>query len=91
MSHPHTKDWSETCVYADPCVGTTRRAVLKLEETLTEEVEKLAEKGIRIAHHSTSALILCFHQFYVRLVVTMKTYEKKIICTECALVVYFRS
>uniref|UniRef100_A0A672QFE7 E3 ubiquitin-protein ligase TRIM58-like n=1 Tax=Sinocyclocheilus grahami TaxID=75366 RepID=A0A672QFE7_SINGR len=43
MSHPHTKDWSETCVYADPCVGTTRRAVLKLEETLTEEVEKLAE------------------------------------------------
>ncbi len=47
MSHPHTKDWSGTCVYADPCVGTTRRAVLKLEETLTEEVEKLAEKGIR--------------------------------------------
>uniref|UniRef100_A0A673IGT2 E3 ubiquitin-protein ligase TRIM58-like n=1 Tax=Sinocyclocheilus rhinocerous TaxID=307959 RepID=A0A673IGT2_9TELE len=37
MSHPHTKDWSETCVYADACVGTTRRTVLKLEETLTEE------------------------------------------------------
>ncbi|XP_016391194.1 E3 ubiquitin-protein ligase TRIM58 isoform X1 [Sinocyclocheilus rhinocerous] len=43
MSHPHTKDWSETCVYADACVGTTRRTVLKLEETLTEEVEKLVE------------------------------------------------
>uniref|UniRef100_A0A671KT58 Si:dkey-46i9.6 n=1 Tax=Sinocyclocheilus anshuiensis TaxID=1608454 RepID=A0A671KT58_9TELE len=43
MSHPHTKDWSETCVYADLCVGTTRRAVIKLVETLTEEVEKLAE------------------------------------------------
>uniref|UniRef100_A0A8C1WWV6 Si:dkey-46i9.6 n=1 Tax=Cyprinus carpio TaxID=7962 RepID=A0A8C1WWV6_CYPCA len=43
MSHPHTKDWSETCVYADPCVGTTRRAVLKLAETLMEEAEKLAE------------------------------------------------
>uniref|UniRef100_A0A673GAD9 E3 ubiquitin-protein ligase TRIM39-like n=1 Tax=Sinocyclocheilus rhinocerous TaxID=307959 RepID=A0A673GAD9_9TELE len=45
MSRPHTKDWSETCVYADLCVGTTRRAVLKLVETLTEEVEKLAEIG----------------------------------------------
>uniref|UniRef100_A0A671KYN8 Si:dkey-46i9.6 n=1 Tax=Sinocyclocheilus anshuiensis TaxID=1608454 RepID=A0A671KYN8_9TELE len=45
MSHPHTKDWSETCVYADLCVGTTRRAVIKLVETLTEEVEKLAEIG----------------------------------------------
>ncbi len=55
MSHPHTKDWSETCVYVDPCVGTTRRAVLKLEETLTEEVEKLAEKGIR----PCTSLYLC--------------------------------
>ncbi|KAK9972426.1 hypothetical protein ABG768_025733 [Culter alburnus] len=47
MAHPHTKDWSETCVHADQCVGTTRRAVLKLEETLTEEVEKLAEMELR--------------------------------------------
>jgi len=45
MAHPDTKDWSETCVHADQCVGTTRRAVLKLEETLTEEVDKLVEMG----------------------------------------------
>ncbi|XP_051988369.1 E3 ubiquitin-protein ligase TRIM58-like [Xyrauchen texanus] len=47
MSHPHTKDWSETCVHADQCVGTIRRSVLKLEETLTEEMEKLAEMELR--------------------------------------------
>lgn len=47
MAHPNTKDWSETCVHADQCVGTTRRAVLKLEETLTEEVEKLVEMELR--------------------------------------------
>uniref|UniRef100_A0A673IB24 E3 ubiquitin-protein ligase TRIM58-like n=1 Tax=Sinocyclocheilus rhinocerous TaxID=307959 RepID=A0A673IB24_9TELE len=42
----HTEDhihFLQTCVYADACVGTTRRTVLKLEETLTEEVEKLVE------------------------------------------------
>ncbi|XP_051580312.1 E3 ubiquitin-protein ligase TRIM58-like [Myxocyprinus asiaticus] len=47
MSHPPTKDWSETCVHADQCVGTIRRSVLKLEETLTEEVEKLVEMELR--------------------------------------------
>ncbi|XDV17652.1 hypothetical protein PO909_023483 [Leuciscus waleckii] len=47
MAHPNTKDWSETYVHADQCVGTTRRAVLKLEDTLTEEVEKLVEMELR--------------------------------------------
>lgn len=45
MSHPHTKDWSEICVPADQCVGTTRRAVLKLDQTFTEETDKLVEIG----------------------------------------------
>lgn len=45
MSHPHTKDWSEICVPADQCVGTIRRAVLKLDQTLTEETDKLVEIG----------------------------------------------
>ncbi|KAI7814332.1 E3 ubiquitin-protein ligase TRIM7-like [Triplophysa rosa] len=47
MSHPHTKDWSEICVPADQCVGTIRRAVLKLDQTLTEETDKLVEIELR--------------------------------------------
>ncbi|XP_015456211.3 E3 ubiquitin-protein ligase TRIM39 [Astyanax mexicanus] len=43
MTHPQTKDWSETRVHTDQCVGTIRRAVSRLEETLTEEIEKLAD------------------------------------------------
>lgn len=45
ITHPQTKDWSETHVHTDQCVGTIRRAVSKLEEILTEEIEKLAETG----------------------------------------------
>ncbi|XP_073715748.1 E3 ubiquitin-protein ligase TRIM39 [Misgurnus anguillicaudatus] len=47
MSHPHTKDWSEICVPAEQCVGTIRRAVLKLDQTLTEETDKLVELELR--------------------------------------------
>ncbi|KAK1792633.1 hypothetical protein P4O66_012564, partial [Electrophorus voltai] len=43
ITHPQTKDWSETHVHTDQCVGTIRRVVSKLEETLTQEIEKLAE------------------------------------------------
>ncbi|KAK6325025.1 hypothetical protein J4Q44_G00043670 [Coregonus suidteri] len=38
---PSTKDWSEISVHSDLCVGTVRRAVSQLEETLNKEMEKL--------------------------------------------------
>ncbi|TRY55748.1 hypothetical protein DNTS_016170 [Danionella cerebrum] len=43
ISHPQTRDWSEACVHPDACVGTIRRAVLKLEDILSDELDKLAE------------------------------------------------
>ncbi|XP_071021127.1 E3 ubiquitin-protein ligase TRIM39-like [Oncorhynchus clarkii lewisi] len=40
---PRTKDWSEIRVHSGLWVGTLRRAVSQLEETLYEEIEKLCE------------------------------------------------
>ncbi|KAG7462184.1 hypothetical protein MATL_G00199810 [Megalops atlanticus] len=40
---PHTRDWSDATVHTDVCVGTVRRAVSQLEETLREETNKLVE------------------------------------------------
>ncbi|XP_024231207.1 E3 ubiquitin-protein ligase TRIM21 isoform X2 [Oncorhynchus tshawytscha] len=40
---PRTKDWSEIRVHSGLWVGTLRRAVSQLEETLHEEIEKLCE------------------------------------------------
>nr|XP_046199588.1 E3 ubiquitin-protein ligase TRIM39-like [Oncorhynchus gorbuscha] len=40
---PCTKDWSEIRVHSGLWVGTLRRAVSQLEETLYEEIEKLCE------------------------------------------------
>ncbi|KAM9428658.1 uncharacterized protein ACWYII_019617 isoform 1-T1 [Salvelinus alpinus] len=36
---PPTKNWSEISVHSDLCVGTVRRAVSQLEETLNKEME----------------------------------------------------
>ncbi|XP_066515965.1 E3 ubiquitin-protein ligase TRIM39 [Hoplias malabaricus] len=47
ITHPQTKDWSGTHVHTDQSVGTIRRAVSKLEETLTEEIQKLAETELK--------------------------------------------
>ncbi|XP_029597734.1 E3 ubiquitin-protein ligase TRIM39-like isoform X3 [Salmo trutta] len=44
---PHTKDWSEISVHSDMCVGTVRRAVSQLEETLNKEMEKLPEVKLK--------------------------------------------
>ncbi|KAG9329631.1 hypothetical protein JZ751_003416, partial [Albula glossodonta] len=38
---PHTKDWSDVGVHTDVCVGTVRRAVTQLEDSLMEQVDKL--------------------------------------------------
>uniref|UniRef100_A0A3B3CQ54 Si:dkey-46i9.6 n=1 Tax=Oryzias melastigma TaxID=30732 RepID=A0A3B3CQ54_ORYME len=41
---PSVKDWSETSVPTDTCVGMIRRTVCNLEATLTEMIDKLSEK-----------------------------------------------
>ncbi|KAK6314843.1 hypothetical protein J4Q44_G00143720, partial [Coregonus suidteri] len=38
---PPTKDWSEISVHSDLCVGTVRRAVSQVEQTIMSEVKKL--------------------------------------------------
>ncbi|KAG7496326.1 E3 ubiquitin-protein ligase TRIM39-like isoform X1 [Solea senegalensis] len=44
---PRVKDWSETSVPTDTCVGMIRRAVSKLEPTFTEMIDKLADSEIK--------------------------------------------
>ncbi|XP_036812402.1 uncharacterized protein LOC110500832 [Oncorhynchus mykiss] len=44
---PATKDWSGTSVHTEVCVGIIRRAVSKLEETLSEEIDKLVDSELK--------------------------------------------
>ncbi|XP_028419948.1 nuclear factor 7, ovary isoform X2 [Perca flavescens] len=44
---PCVKDWSETSVPTDMCVGMIRRSVSKLKATLNEMISKLAESEIK--------------------------------------------
>ncbi|XP_071263348.1 E3 ubiquitin-protein ligase TRIM21-like [Salvelinus alpinus] len=44
---PPTKAWSEISDHSDLCVGTVRRAVSHLEETLNKEMEKLPEVKLK--------------------------------------------
>ncbi|XP_051258397.1 nuclear factor 7, ovary isoform X1 [Dicentrarchus labrax] len=44
---PSVKDWSETSVPTDTCVGMIRRSMSKLEATLNEMISKLAESEIK--------------------------------------------
>ncbi|XP_040038674.2 E3 ubiquitin-protein ligase TRIM39 isoform X2 [Gasterosteus aculeatus] len=44
---PSVKDWSETSVPTDVCVGTIRRSVAKLEAALHEAIGQLAESEIK--------------------------------------------
>ncbi|XP_071188721.1 E3 ubiquitin-protein ligase TRIM39-like [Salvelinus alpinus] len=44
---PDTRDWSEISVHSDLCVGTVRKAVSQLEETLNKEMEKLPEVKLK--------------------------------------------
>uniref|UniRef100_A0A668A4G7 E3 ubiquitin-protein ligase TRIM21-like n=2 Tax=Myripristis murdjan TaxID=586833 RepID=A0A668A4G7_9TELE len=39
--HPHTKNWTEVRVHRSSYVGSVRRAVAQLEETLSKEMKKL--------------------------------------------------
>uniref|UniRef100_A0A665VIV7 Si:dkey-46i9.6 n=1 Tax=Echeneis naucrates TaxID=173247 RepID=A0A665VIV7_ECHNA len=42
---PYVKDWTGTSVPTEMCVGMIRRSVSKLEATLNEMIDKLAESG----------------------------------------------
>ncbi|XP_050931658.1 LOW QUALITY PROTEIN: nuclear factor 7, brain [Lates calcarifer] len=44
---PSVKDWSETSVPTDICVGMIRRSMSKLEATLNEMIDKLADSEIK--------------------------------------------
>ncbi|KAM9717499.1 bloodthirsty-related gene family, member 12 [Menidia menidia] len=44
---PSVKDWSDTSVPTDTCVGLIRRSVSKLEDALSEMIQKLCESEIR--------------------------------------------
>uniref|UniRef100_A0A674E0W2 E3 ubiquitin-protein ligase TRIM39-like n=1 Tax=Salmo trutta TaxID=8032 RepID=A0A674E0W2_SALTR len=44
---PPTKNWSEISVHSDLCVGTVRRAVSQLEETLNKEMENLPDVKLK--------------------------------------------
>ncbi|XP_008420804.2 uncharacterized protein LOC103472753 [Poecilia reticulata] len=44
---PSVKDWSETSVPTDTCVGMIRRSVSKLETTLSEMIDKLSANEIK--------------------------------------------
>ncbi|XP_054609280.1 nuclear factor 7, ovary isoform X1 [Dunckerocampus dactyliophorus] len=44
---PSVRDWSDTSVPTDICVGLIRTAVCKLEATLKEMVDKLADREIQ--------------------------------------------
>ncbi|XP_023138264.3 E3 ubiquitin-protein ligase TRIM39-like isoform X1 [Amphiprion ocellaris] len=44
---PSVKDWSETSVPTDTCVGMIRRSVSKLEATLNEMIDRLSESEIK--------------------------------------------
>nr|XP_046153204.1 E3 ubiquitin-protein ligase TRIM39-like [Oncorhynchus gorbuscha] len=44
---PPTKDWSRISVHSDMCVGTVRRAVSQVEETILCEVKKLCDAELK--------------------------------------------
>ncbi|KAM3590594.1 uncharacterized protein V6R79_012379 [Siganus canaliculatus] len=55
---PSVKDWSETSVPTDTCVGMIRRSVAKLEATLSEMIDKLADSEIKKILKYTADVIL---------------------------------
>lgn len=57
-SAPSVKDWSETSVPTDMCVGMIRRSVSKLEPMLNEMIEKLSESG-KTSSTSLEPRVLC--------------------------------
>ncbi|KAK6323389.1 hypothetical protein J4Q44_G00057280 [Coregonus suidteri] len=55
---PATKDWSGTHVHTEVCVGIIRRAMSKLEETMSEEIDKLVDTELKKILKYTADLTL---------------------------------
>lgn len=45
MSPPPTREWMEIGVHTELCVGTMRRALSKLDDTLKKELDGLKKEG----------------------------------------------
>lgn len=45
MSPPPTREWMEISVHPELCVGTVRRALSKLDDTLKKELQSLKKEG----------------------------------------------
>ncbi|XP_070786206.1 E3 ubiquitin-protein ligase TRIM39-like [Enoplosus armatus] len=45
-SPPPTREWTEIGVHPEPCVGTVRRALSKLDDTLKKELDSLKKEEI---------------------------------------------
>ncbi|XP_029382780.1 uncharacterized protein LOC115059257 [Echeneis naucrates] len=55
---PYVKDWTGTSVPTEMCVGMIRRSVSKLEATLNEMIDKLAESELqKIAKYSVDVTL----------------------------------
>ncbi|XP_040887731.1 uncharacterized protein LOC121177469 [Toxotes jaculatrix] len=55
---PSVKDWSDTSVPTDMCIGMIRRSVSKLELTLNDMIDKLAESEIKKIQKYTADVTL---------------------------------
>ncbi|XP_076018542.1 E3 ubiquitin-protein ligase TRIM39-like [Genypterus blacodes] len=47
ISPPPTREWSELGVHSEPCVGTVRRALSKLDNTLKTQLDRLKEEELK--------------------------------------------
>lgn len=45
MAPPAWGPWGQLSVHAQPCVGTARRALSEVEETLAKEMDALRKEG----------------------------------------------
>ncbi|CAJ1085876.1 E3 ubiquitin-protein ligase TRIM39-like [Xyrichtys novacula] len=46
-SPPPSKDWNEICVYPELCVGTSRKALSKLDDALKNELDALKKEEMK--------------------------------------------
>lgn len=47
-SPPASKDWSEISVYSEPCVGTIRSALSKLQDTVNKHMDAFQDKEMKM-------------------------------------------
>lgn len=58
MAAPPLRAWNELSVHPKLCVGTARRALSKVHETLMKEMDSLKKEGQSVSQsHLDSALV----------------------------------